>query len=176
MRIREDLQQVWAPDSPPRSPVWTMDRIGVSFLDPLDDYELIHRIGSGTYGDVFKVSESPSHRVIWLWTPPTDSELMSKRRLNCHRCSLPVCRGGDVGLLQPGCHCYIWRTKVQLFFDGFSAMRSAVWCRISCWSLGLAELRALRCISGARCLPHLVASAWKMTANVQNVKAGLSRE
>ncbi|XP_075896533.1 mitogen-activated protein kinase kinase kinase kinase 2 isoform X1 [Nelusetta ayraudi] len=31
-----------------------MDRIGVSFLDPLDDYELIHRIGSGTYGDVFK--------------------------------------------------------------------------------------------------------------------------
>lgn len=30
--------------------------IGVSFLDPLNDYELIHRIGSGTYGDVFKVS------------------------------------------------------------------------------------------------------------------------
>jgi len=32
-----------------------MDRIGVSFLDPLDDYELIQRIGCGTYGDVFKV-------------------------------------------------------------------------------------------------------------------------
>uniref|UniRef100_A0A8D3DJD2 Mitogen-activated protein kinase kinase kinase kinase n=1 Tax=Scophthalmus maximus TaxID=52904 RepID=A0A8D3DJD2_SCOMX len=31
-----------------------MDTIGVSFLDPLDDYELIHRIGCGTYGDVFK--------------------------------------------------------------------------------------------------------------------------
>ncbi|XP_029944308.1 mitogen-activated protein kinase kinase kinase kinase 2 isoform X2 [Salarias fasciatus] len=31
-----------------------MERIGVSFLDPLDDYELIHRIGCGTYGDVFK--------------------------------------------------------------------------------------------------------------------------
>uniref|UniRef100_A0A8C3B0R2 non-specific serine/threonine protein kinase n=1 Tax=Cyclopterus lumpus TaxID=8103 RepID=A0A8C3B0R2_CYCLU len=31
-----------------------MDRIGVSFLDPLDDYELIQRIGCGTYGDVFK--------------------------------------------------------------------------------------------------------------------------
>ncbi|XP_034533022.1 mitogen-activated protein kinase kinase kinase kinase 2 isoform X2 [Notolabrus celidotus] len=31
-----------------------MDRIGVSFLDPLDEYELIHRIGCGTYGDVFK--------------------------------------------------------------------------------------------------------------------------
>ncbi|XP_070710408.1 mitogen-activated protein kinase kinase kinase kinase 2 isoform X2 [Pempheris klunzingeri] len=31
-----------------------MDRIGVSFLDPLDDYELIDRIGCGTYGDVFK--------------------------------------------------------------------------------------------------------------------------
>lgn len=45
------------PDPPEPSPVWTMDRIGVSFLDPLDDYELIHRIGSGTYGDVFKVSE-----------------------------------------------------------------------------------------------------------------------
>ncbi|KAK5621442.1 hypothetical protein CRENBAI_006826 [Crenichthys baileyi] len=33
-----------------------MDRIGVSFLDPLEDYELIHRIGCGTYGDVFKVA------------------------------------------------------------------------------------------------------------------------
>jgi len=32
-----------------------MDAIGVSHTDPLDDYELIHRIGSGTYGDVFKV-------------------------------------------------------------------------------------------------------------------------
>ena len=30
--------------------------IGVSFLDPLNDYELINRIGTGTYGDVFKVS------------------------------------------------------------------------------------------------------------------------
>uniref|UniRef100_A0A8C9VQN6 Mitogen-activated protein kinase kinase kinase kinase n=1 Tax=Scleropages formosus TaxID=113540 RepID=A0A8C9VQN6_SCLFO len=26
----------------------------VSFLDPLDEYELMYRIGSGTYGDVFK--------------------------------------------------------------------------------------------------------------------------
>ncbi|KAL7880080.1 hypothetical protein SRHO_G00023340 [Serrasalmus rhombeus] len=31
-----------------------MNTIGVSFLDPLDDYEILHRIGSGTYGDVFK--------------------------------------------------------------------------------------------------------------------------
>ncbi|KAM3849659.1 mitogen-activated protein kinase kinase kinase kinase 2 [Diretmus argenteus] len=31
-----------------------MDRIGVSFLDPLEDYQLIHRVGCGTYGDVFK--------------------------------------------------------------------------------------------------------------------------
>ncbi|CAM4516934.1 unnamed protein product [Leuciscus chuanchicus] len=31
-----------------------MNTIGVSFLDPLDDYEIIHQIGSGTYGDVFK--------------------------------------------------------------------------------------------------------------------------
>ncbi|XP_030635899.1 mitogen-activated protein kinase kinase kinase kinase 2 [Chanos chanos] len=31
-----------------------MDNIGVSFLDPLDDYEIIDRIGSGTYGDVYK--------------------------------------------------------------------------------------------------------------------------
>lgn len=42
------------PKHPEVSP--NMDRIGVSFLDPLDDYELIHRIGCGTYGDVFKVS------------------------------------------------------------------------------------------------------------------------
>ncbi|XP_061103523.1 mitogen-activated protein kinase kinase kinase kinase 6 isoform X2 [Conger conger] len=34
-----------------------MDVIGVSFLNPLDDYELIHRVGSGTYGDVFKARE-----------------------------------------------------------------------------------------------------------------------
>lgn len=33
-----------------------MARIGVSFQDPLDEYELIHRIGCGTYGEVFKVS------------------------------------------------------------------------------------------------------------------------
>lgn len=32
-----------------------MDAIGVLNTNPLDDYELIHRIGSGTYGDVFKV-------------------------------------------------------------------------------------------------------------------------
>ncbi|KAK3555882.1 hypothetical protein QTP86_029808, partial [Hemibagrus guttatus] len=32
----------------------TMDAIGVSSTNPLDEYELIHRIGSGTYGDVFK--------------------------------------------------------------------------------------------------------------------------
>ncbi|XP_068164760.1 mitogen-activated protein kinase kinase kinase kinase 2 isoform X2 [Antennarius striatus] len=31
-----------------------MDTIGVSFLNPLNDYELIYRIGCGTYGDVFK--------------------------------------------------------------------------------------------------------------------------
>uniref|UniRef100_A0A671MMM0 non-specific serine/threonine protein kinase n=1 Tax=Sinocyclocheilus anshuiensis TaxID=1608454 RepID=A0A671MMM0_9TELE len=31
-----------------------MNTIGVSFLDPLDDYEIIQRVGSGTYGDVFK--------------------------------------------------------------------------------------------------------------------------
>uniref|UniRef100_A0A4W4GFH8 Mitogen-activated protein kinase kinase kinase kinase n=1 Tax=Electrophorus electricus TaxID=8005 RepID=A0A4W4GFH8_ELEEL len=31
-----------------------MNTIGVSFLNPLDDYEIIHRVGSGTYGDVFK--------------------------------------------------------------------------------------------------------------------------
>uniref|UniRef100_A0A8C8CGH7 non-specific serine/threonine protein kinase n=1 Tax=Oncorhynchus tshawytscha TaxID=74940 RepID=A0A8C8CGH7_ONCTS len=31
-----------------------MDAIGVSYSNPLEDYEMIHRIGSGTYGDVFK--------------------------------------------------------------------------------------------------------------------------
>ncbi|XP_026066969.1 mitogen-activated protein kinase kinase kinase kinase 5-like [Carassius auratus] len=31
-----------------------MNSIGVSFLDPLDDYEFIQLIGSGTYGEVFK--------------------------------------------------------------------------------------------------------------------------
>lgn len=32
-----------------------MDAIGVLHTNPLDDYQLLHRIGSGTYGDVFKV-------------------------------------------------------------------------------------------------------------------------
>lgn len=32
-----------------------MDAIGVLYTNPLDDYELLHSIGSGTYGDVFKV-------------------------------------------------------------------------------------------------------------------------
>uniref|UniRef100_A0A8C7N8I8 Mitogen-activated protein kinase kinase kinase kinase n=1 Tax=Oncorhynchus kisutch TaxID=8019 RepID=A0A8C7N8I8_ONCKI len=32
-----------------------MEAIGVSYSNPLEDYELIDRIGSGTYGDVFKV-------------------------------------------------------------------------------------------------------------------------
>lgn len=40
-----------------------MDRIGVSFQDPLDEYELIHRIGCGTYGEVFKVSVKSSSSV-----------------------------------------------------------------------------------------------------------------
>ncbi|KAL0993887.1 hypothetical protein UPYG_G00115210 [Umbra pygmaea] len=31
-----------------------MEAIGVSYSNPLEDYELLHRIGSGTYGDVFK--------------------------------------------------------------------------------------------------------------------------
>ncbi|KAF7696912.1 mitogen-activated protein kinase kinase kinase kinase 6 [Silurus meridionalis] len=34
-----------------------MDAIGVLDTNPLDDYELIHRIGSGTYGDVFKARD-----------------------------------------------------------------------------------------------------------------------
>lgn len=60
---------VWV-ESPPGSPAAptaasSMDRIGVSFLDPLEDYELIHRIGCGTYGDVFKVSENVS----WCFSP-----------------------------------------------------------------------------------------------------------
>lgn len=45
----------------------SMDRIGVSFLDPLEDYELIHRIGCGTYGDVFKVSRCLSLKTD-VWT------------------------------------------------------------------------------------------------------------
>lgn len=44
-----------------------MDTIGVSFLDPLNDYELIHRVGSGTYGDVFKVSAIPRSLLICEW-------------------------------------------------------------------------------------------------------------
>ncbi|MGH0144965.1 UNVERIFIED_CONTAM: hypothetical protein FKN15_004628 [Acipenser sinensis] len=41
-----------------------MDAIGVSLLNPLDDYELIHRVGSGTYGDVFKGSLGEAG---WFW-------------------------------------------------------------------------------------------------------------
>lgn len=161
MRIREDLQQVWAPDSPPRSPVWTMDRIGVSFLDPLDDYELIHRIGSGTYGDVFKVSESPSHLIVnatgGFWVdeqtatkklPPILTSCLSWRWCRfCRSLAVIATSGGP---------------RFNFSSTAFPAMRSAVWCGISCWSLGLAELRALRCnISGARLLAAL--EKWRRT-------------
>uniref|UniRef100_A0AAY4A217 Non-specific serine/threonine protein kinase n=1 Tax=Denticeps clupeoides TaxID=299321 RepID=A0AAY4A217_9TELE len=43
-----------------------MDAVGVSFTDPRDEYELIHRIGSGTYGDVFKSSVTTAIKVIKL--------------------------------------------------------------------------------------------------------------
>uniref|UniRef100_A0A8C1PYA4 Mitogen-activated protein kinase kinase kinase kinase 6 n=1 Tax=Cyprinus carpio TaxID=7962 RepID=A0A8C1PYA4_CYPCA len=42
-----------------------MDAIGVSHTDPRDDYELIHRIGSGTYGDVFKVRKRQKTRPLF---------------------------------------------------------------------------------------------------------------
>lgn len=67
--------------------MWTMDRIGVSFLDPLDDYELIHRIGSGTYGDVFKVSESFEHH------------RRADERKYCHFLSVMVSLAADIGFM-----------------------------------------------------------------------------
>lgn len=168
MRIREDLQQVWAPDAQR----WTMDRIGVSFLDPLDDYELIHRIGSGTYGDVFKVSESPSHLIVNA--PPTDSELMSKQT-NCHRFSLPVCRGGwwslaASSLPQPGCHSAAsggprWNSSSALFCDAFIGV-DVVSCR---WDLDWLNFERCIRVVLARCSLHALAPP-------KTVKSGLSRE
>uniref|UniRef100_A0A671LAC7 Mitogen-activated protein kinase kinase kinase kinase n=1 Tax=Sinocyclocheilus anshuiensis TaxID=1608454 RepID=A0A671LAC7_9TELE len=49
-----------------------MDAIGVSHTDPLDDYELIHRIGSGTYGDVFKVRKRQKTRPLFLFLSGDD--------------------------------------------------------------------------------------------------------
>ncbi|KAM9500539.1 mitogen-activated protein kinase kinase kinase kinase 2 isoform 1-T1 [Clarias gariepinus] len=40
-----------------------MDTIGVSFLDPLEDYEILQRIGSGTYGDVFKARNIKTSKI-----------------------------------------------------------------------------------------------------------------
>lgn len=45
-----------------------MDAIGVLNTNPLDDYELIHRIGSGTYGDVFKVHTETAFSNCQLYT------------------------------------------------------------------------------------------------------------
>ena len=57
-----------------------MDRIGVSFLDPLDDYQLIHRIGCGTYGDVFKVSENIS----WCFNRGREREKSLHQDVSAH--------------------------------------------------------------------------------------------
>lgn len=43
-----------------------MEAIGVSFSNPLDEYELVQRIGSGTYGDVFKVRRLLRSPKCWL--------------------------------------------------------------------------------------------------------------
>lgn len=134
------------PRTTSRSPVWTMDRIGVSFLDPLDDYELIHRIGSGTYGDVFKVSESV------IWTPTTSYELMNKQT-NCQRyfISCLLLRWCQWQLLSAAAwlsfpHLYFWKRNVLSFI---SAVPSSVWGR-KLSKPRLAEVEQF--ISGTRCL------------------------
>lgn len=53
----------------------SMDAIGVLYTNPLDDYELIHRIGSGTYGDVFKV--------MYLINAPFLCETLSNQQSVC---------------------------------------------------------------------------------------------
>lgn len=56
----------------------------ISRKNPQDDYELIQRIGSGTYGDVYKVTLYyiyKNHRIVNL----RKTYLNYKLSLNCYR-------------------------------------------------------------------------------------------
>uniref|UniRef100_A0A8B9KL40 Mitogen-activated protein kinase kinase kinase kinase n=1 Tax=Astyanax mexicanus TaxID=7994 RepID=A0A8B9KL40_ASTMX len=54
-----------------------MNTIGVSFLDPLDDYEILHRIGNGTYGDVFKVRGAKLQFILLITLIPVWDDISS---------------------------------------------------------------------------------------------------
>uniref|UniRef100_A0A8B9KIL6 Mitogen-activated protein kinase kinase kinase kinase 2 n=1 Tax=Astyanax mexicanus TaxID=7994 RepID=A0A8B9KIL6_ASTMX len=49
----------------------------LSFLDPLDDYEILHRIGNGTYGDVFKVRGAKLQFILLITLIPVWDDISS---------------------------------------------------------------------------------------------------
>uniref|UniRef100_A0A673ZIH0 Mitogen-activated protein kinase kinase kinase kinase n=1 Tax=Salmo trutta TaxID=8032 RepID=A0A673ZIH0_SALTR len=115
-----------------------MDAIGVSYSNPLEDYEMIHRIGSGTYGDVFKarnIKTSVISAIKVVKLDPGDDILSIQQEITMIKeCThknivayfgsylrnnklwicMEYCGGGSLQDIYHGS----WRTSHTLFFGG----------------------------------------------------------
>uniref|UniRef100_A0A7N9AZL7 non-specific serine/threonine protein kinase n=1 Tax=Mastacembelus armatus TaxID=205130 RepID=A0A7N9AZL7_9TELE len=117
-------------------------KYGVSFLDPLEDYELIQRIGCGTYGDVFKArnirtSELAAIKIVKL-DPGDDISSIQQEITMMRECKhknivayfgsyhrntklwicMEYCGGGSLQDIYHGTSAFFFLTSECLFFQG----------------------------------------------------------